>query len=936
MRITSLAAAFAALALAATVSGQPGGPVEENNPALRLPDFAADLGDSPGIIVKLRSGGVPGRVQAQAAGDAVSKLAARGGFAIKEHRALPAGLHVLKPERLSGETFAEQLARVRADADVEFAEPDYRRYPHAFPNDPLYSGQWYLQNRADTPSAVNAEAAWDFGSGDAGVVIAVIDTGVLFDHPDLKRAHLGGRVLPGYDFISNAAAANDGNGRDADASDAGDWVTQQEANQGPFAGCSVSSSSWHGTRVAGIIGALTNNSEGLTGSTWSPWILPVRALGKCGGYDSDILEAMAWAGGLHVNGVPDNPYPAKVENLSLGATGRCGAAYAERDLAARGARRARRRVCGQRGRSGRVAGELRGRGRGHRFAARRHEGRLRELGPAGGRQRAGRQLREHERRPVPVLDRYDLQHGNAGAGLARLHEPNQRQRRHELLRADRRRHRWAHGRSERQLGVRAANRAFARGSHDAVPRVCRSGRADVPYPRPSKRFANERVQLHYEHLRCRDGQCGALRSPRRCGRSRRCQLPRSSRRAKPLALSGAGSGGACGRTISSYSWEVVGGAGVLTGPNNTATTSVNAPATGSFTVRLTVTDDAGRQDSAEVAIRSTSTSTSAPAVAGNNACPADVTPPAAISVSVSPTAVTIEATNGNQQFAATVANAQSDSSVTWAVNGIVGGDATVGTISIGGNYEAPAAVPSPATVTVTATSIEDPTKSGSAEVTITAAALPPPTSSPPAVVGTAVGPWRRRRRGRHGFVGTALRSRCARASRQPKAMTSRAPRSYSSSQLLTARLRRAAYSVSTHSLGGTHMKRLNSVIAVLGLVAGAAVAQPPPGLPPGGRFDMDDLTILLDLDAYQKGEVERVLTEQRAAVRAAREEQRAALRSAANDERPSREEMLARREQNREELFGKLQNTLTELQLTKLKILMEAGPGGRGPRGGSL
>ena len=91
MRIASLAAAFAALALAATVSGQPGGPVEENNPALRLPDAAAELGDSPGIIVKLRSGGVPGRVQAQAAGDAVSKLAARGGFAIKEHRALPAG-----------------------------------------------------------------------------------------------------------------------------------------------------------------------------------------------------------------------------------------------------------------------------------------------------------------------------------------------------------------------------------------------------------------------------------------------------------------------------------------------------------------------------------------------------------------------------------------------------------------------------------------------------------------------------------------------------------------------------------------------------------------------------------------------------------------------------------------------------------------------------
>ena len=132
------------------------------------------------------------------------------------------------------------------------------------------------------------------------------------------------------------------------------------------------------------------------------------------------------------------------------------------------------------------------------------------------------------------------------------------------------------------------------------------------------------------------------------------------------------------------------------------------------------------------------------------------------------------------------------------------------------------------------------------------------------------------------------------------------------------------------------MKSLNSVIAVLGLVAGAAVAQPPPGLPPGGRFDMDDLTILLDLDAYQKGEVERVLTEQRAALRAVREERAAAEEGGAKEERPSREEVRARREQNREELFGKLQNILTEQQLTKLKILMEAGPGGRGPRGGSL
>jgi hypothetical protein len=128
------------------------------------------------------------------------------------------------------------------------------------------------------------------------------------------------------------------------------------------------------------------------------------------------------------------------------------------------------------------------------------------------------------------------------------------------------------------------------------------------------------------------------------------------------------------------------------------------------------------------------------------------------------------------------------------------------------------------------------------------------------------------------------------------------------------------------------MKALNTFIAVVGLAAGAASAQPP-GPPPGGRFDMDDLAILLDLDAYQKGEVERVFTEQRAAQRAAREERAAA----AEGERPSREEMLALREQNREALFGKLQNTLTELQLTKLKILLEPPQGERGGRrGGQL
>lgn len=131
------------------------------------------------------------------------------------------------------------------------------------------------------------------------------------------------------------------------------------------------------------------------------------------------------------------------------------------------------------------------------------------------------------------------------------------------------------------------------------------------------------------------------------------------------------------------------------------------------------------------------------------------------------------------------------------------------------------------------------------------------------------------------------------------------------------------------------MKRLNLLITALGLTAGAASAQPP-GPPPGGRFDLDTLAILLDLDAYQKGEVGRVLTEQQEAVRAEREAQRAAREQSDNaptDPRPPPDELRARRDENRDEVLGKLQNILTEQQMTKLKILMQPPQGGRGPRG---
>ena len=97
----------------------------------------------------------------------------------------------------------------------------------------------------------------------------------------------------------------------------------------PHPDCTAENSTWHGTRVVGVYGAITNNDIGIAGMTWGsptssgPWVLPVRALGKCGGYDSDIIAGIQWAAGLPVSNpegpaVPANPYPADIINLSLG------------------------------------------------------------------------------------------------------------------------------------------------------------------------------------------------------------------------------------------------------------------------------------------------------------------------------------------------------------------------------------------------------------------------------------------------------------------------------------------------------------------------------------------------------------------------------------------------------------------------------------------
>ncbi|HXF46079.1 MAG TPA: S8 family serine peptidase, partial [Burkholderiaceae bacterium] len=292
------------------------------------------------IIVKLRSGAalttVPVDARARIAG-----IGQRAGMRVELVRSISERLHAIRIEHsLAGAEMKARLARLAADPDVEYAEPDRRQFPLAVPNDPLYSrapqtGQWYLTNPdANFPAAIGAERAWDLTTGSTNVVVAVLDTGVLFNHPDLGTVASGGKLLPGYDFIGadpngSFATANDGDGRDADPSDPGDWVNNADLQNPIFSSCEVADSSWHGTHIAGIVGARTNNGLGVAGIGWTTRVLPVRVLGKCAGYTSDIVAAMRWSVGLSVPGVPSLPLnqQAWVINLSLGSPDPCSSTY---------------------------------------------------------------------------------------------------------------------------------------------------------------------------------------------------------------------------------------------------------------------------------------------------------------------------------------------------------------------------------------------------------------------------------------------------------------------------------------------------------------------------------------------------------------------------------------------------------------------------------
>ncbi|WP_130483660.1 S8 family peptidase [Sphaerotilus mobilis] len=282
-----------------------------DGPTLRAAQAVDDGPPSDRLIVKLRD------AQATAIADpsarpSVRVAGNRAGVRLSRLRGMAqAGGHVLQLDRRLGSAALRQLADDIRNGDnaVEYVELDRILTAQWLPNDPQFINQWDL---SDATAGLNLPAAWDLGRG-AGVVVAVIDTGVR------PHADLSANLLPGYDFISMTTVANDGNGRDADASDPGDWAPAGACGTGSVA----SNSSWHGTHVAGTIAAVANNGVGMAGVAPGARILPLRVLGRCGGYTSDIADAIIWAAGGTITGVPANPTPAKVLNLSLGGRGAC-------------------------------------------------------------------------------------------------------------------------------------------------------------------------------------------------------------------------------------------------------------------------------------------------------------------------------------------------------------------------------------------------------------------------------------------------------------------------------------------------------------------------------------------------------------------------------------------------------------------------------------
>lgn len=269
---------------------------------------------TPRLIVKYRGQAQSEQMQAQAQSVTTSREKAYAKqLNVTMHRvkvmASGATVYDLGKEMSLADARAA-AARIAQDSSVEYAEPDRRTHAQSvtLPNDTYAPVQWPLMPTSSAAGGANFLGAWGFSQG-SGVVVAVLDTGIT-SHPDLV-----GQTVAGYDFVSadsdgSFTTAGDGDGRDADPSDPGDYCAADGSTQ----------SSWHGTKVTSQIVAIANNNYGIAGAAPSAKVMPLRVLGRCGGFMSDAADAVSWAAGVSVAGVPDNTSPVDVINMSMGIT----------------------------------------------------------------------------------------------------------------------------------------------------------------------------------------------------------------------------------------------------------------------------------------------------------------------------------------------------------------------------------------------------------------------------------------------------------------------------------------------------------------------------------------------------------------------------------------------------------------------------------------
>lgn len=297
------------------------------------PQYTGDL------IIKWRddTSGTRKPLSASEAGNRLLSVAQAAGSTLQVKRTLATSAQLMQTGLTDAASIEAAAAKIAQDARVAYVEPDRVLRPSVVPTDQRFAAQTNLAAPAVVPGGINVASAWDITQGSSSIVVAVVDTGYT-DHPDLSS-----KILPGYNFITDPIRAGNSFGRGPDAHDLGDGVTS--ATQYPSLSCPTTPdvkypqySSWHGTEVASVLAAATNNGLDIAGVGWNTPVVPVRVSGRCGALLSDTVEGMLWAGGIAVSGAPTNAYPARVVNVSLGSTMQCSATEqdAVNQLAARG------------------------------------------------------------------------------------------------------------------------------------------------------------------------------------------------------------------------------------------------------------------------------------------------------------------------------------------------------------------------------------------------------------------------------------------------------------------------------------------------------------------------------------------------------------------------------------------------------------------------